>query len=369
VTRGHLLQLAWADYEGRNCLKVSGWAGAEFRELGYLSAPDLNRRMAVIPEALVDADAHVRAIQPIAGRFAIEEDALYFVPLFPFMEGTGYSLLLYPGSEQGRGVYREVWTVQFPTSAQGDTTGVVAVYPSADVVPVNLLKLYVHFSGPMSEGWATRAVHVRSGDNYEPLHGVFLANRFELWGPERKRLTLMLDPGRIKRGLVPNQEGGYPLIEGVPIVVSISTEFRDAAGAPLRAGVERRYRVGPPVRALVNPQDWRCHVPAAGSLAPLKVEFDRSLDHALLQHCLWITDADGAPVAGRGYVGAGEQSWCFQPDMGWRKGRYVLVVDSRLEDMAGNSVNRVFDRDRMRAEDTPVGGRYVSIELTCTTYP
>ena len=344
---------------------MSGWAETEIREMRGLSASDLGLRLSLLPEALVEADAHIRALQSITGCFEIEGDALYFIPLFPFLEGTGYSLLVYPGSEEGRGVHRDVWTVQFPTSAQGDTTGVVAVYPSVDVVPVNLLKLYVHFSGPMSEGWAARAVHVRRGDNDEPLHGVFLANRSELWDPERRRLTLMLDPGRIKRGLVPNLEEGYPLIEGVPIVVSISTEFRDAAGRPLGAGAERRYRVGPLVRTLVDPRDWRCNMPAAGSVAPLTVESDRPLDHALLQHCLWVNDHDGVPLDGRGYVGVSERSWCFRPQSAWREGRYALVVDSRLEDLAGNSINRVFDRDPMRTEDTPVGGRYVTIELTC----
>jgi hypothetical protein len=33
---------------------------------------------------------------------------------------------------------------------------------------------------------------------------------------------------------------------------------------------------------------------------------------------------------------------------------YRLLVDARLEDLAGNSLVRVFDRDLMRPEDAPV---------------
>ena len=110
-----------------------------------------------------------------------------------------------------------------------------------------------------------------------------------------------------KAGLVPNEEAGYPLIEGVPIKVSIDARFRDAAGRSLRSGAERRYDIVPPLRVRVNPLDWRCHCPAVGSTDPLTVEFDRPLDHALLEHSLWVNDASGAALAGRGSAGAGRE--------------------------------------------------------------
>jgi hypothetical protein len=245
------------------------------------------------------------------------------------------------------------------------TTEVVAVYPSTEELPVNQLKLYVYFSSPMSEGWAARAVQVRRADNHTPLEDVFLAAEPELWDRERQRLTLLLDPGRIKRGLAPHQEAGYPLIEGVPVIVTIISEFRDAAGRPLRADAQRRYQIGPPVRVRVVPSKWRCYYPAAGSMDPLIVEFDRPLDHALLQHSLWVNRADGRALAGRGSVGPGERSWRFEPQAPWEKGQHQLVIDSWLEDLAGNSLIRVFDRDLTQAEDDPTDTRPVAIDFTC----
>src|SRR5438093_7158021 len=99
----------------------------------------------------------------------------------------------------------------------------------------------------------------------------------ELWDRAHRRLTLLLDPGRIKRGLAPNAEAGYPLIEDVPIVVRVDAAFRDAAGRPLRAGAQRRYQVGRPLRARVDPTAWRLDCPTAGSTDPLTVAFDRPL--------------------------------------------------------------------------------------------
>ena len=365
MTTGRRLKLSWANQEGRDCLRVRGWTEAELCELGGLAAGELGRRLGVLPSELVEAAAHIRTLQPLAGRFAINEDSICFIPRFPFLNGMSYSLVVYSGLVGGRAGKPEVWPIQRPSRAGAPTTGVVAIYPTAEAVPVNQLKFYIHFSSPMSEGGATRAVHVRRADTNEPLDGVFLAMEPELWDPERRRLTLLLDPGRIKRGLVPHEEASYPLTEGVPVVISVHAEFRDAAGQPLRTGMERRYKVEPAVRVRVDPADWRFHYPAAGSLSPLTVEFDRSLDHALLEHSLWVNNAAGAPVAGRGSVGPGERSWRFEPQSPWDEGRYVVIVDPRLEDLAGNSLIRMFDRDIMRAEEAPADVRAVAIEFTC----
>ena len=365
MTRGRRLELAWSEHEGRGCLRISSWAGVEFRELSRLATVELSQRLAVLPSEVVEAGTRLPAVQPTAGRFEIDQDAIFFVPRFPFMDGTSYSLLVDSGPGAWRVDSPEVWTIQRPAPEGTPTTVVVAIYPSADELPVNQLKFYVHFSSPMSEDWALRAVHVRRADNGEPLDGVFLEMDPELWDRDRRRLTILLEPGRIKRGLAPNEEAGYPLIEGVTVIVTVGTEFRDAAGRPLRNGAERHYKIGPPVRARVNPEDWRYHCPTAGSTEPLTVELDRPLDQALLEHSLWVNSAAGVALAGRGSVGPEERSWKFEPQSPWEEGRHQVIVDSRLEDLAGNSLIRVFDRDLARPEDAPTHARHVAIDFRC----
>ena len=113
----------------------------------------------------------------------------------------------------------------------------MAIYPTAAELPVNLLRVYVHFSAPMSEGWAARAIRVSREDTGETLDDVFLPPEPELWDPERKRLTMLLDPGRIKRGLVPNLEFGYPLVEGTAVRIAIDPP--SATPRASRSGPER----------------------------------------------------------------------------------------------------------------------------------
>jgi hypothetical protein len=204
----------------------------------------------------------------------------------------------------------------------------------------------------MSEGFSAEHVRLEDAASGAEQLDALLSTTEELWDRERRRLTLLLDPGRIKRGLLPHRVSGYPLTPGHPIEVVVDGGYPDARGRPLAAGSSRRYDVGPEVRAHVEPLRWQLHPPRAGGTGPLVVDFDRALDHGLLQHALTV-HADEEVVAGTAGTGPGERSWALIPAKPWAPGAYALRVDYRLEDLAGNSVERVFDRDLADPRDDP----------------
>jgi hypothetical protein len=113
------------------------------------------------------------------------------------------------------------------------------------------------------------------------------------------------------------------------------------------------------VRARVEPADWVLDPPILGSTDPLVVHFDRPLDRALLEHCLEVRGPGPGRVAGRACPGPGERSWSFAPHQPWRAGDHRLRIDARLEDLAGNSLRRVFHRDLARADDDPLDIEHV----------
>ena len=359
------LELAWSELEGRSCLRVSGWNEADFEELVQSAPSELGSRLVVLPSEVAAAGIAPKAMQSMAGSFEFDQGAVCFVPRFPFLQGLSYSLIVRQVSGDCDPDSMEAWAIHRPLPECPLTAVVEGIYPSALSLPVNQLKLYIHFSHPMSEGWSNRAVYIRRADNDEPLEEVFLAMEPELWDRERRRLTLLLDPGRIKRGLIPNNELGYPLTEGVPVIVTVDSRFRDAGGRQLRVSVERYYDVGPPLRLRIDTDSWHYHWPRIGSTGPLIVEFDRPLDRALLEHSLWVNTSSGSAIAGQSYVDVGEESWRFEPHSPWGEGLYTLVVDHRLEDLAGNSLNRVFDRDLMRTEEVPLSADLIGIDFRC----
>jgi hypothetical protein len=313
-------------HDARRCLVVSGAVPPE--------------RMAVLPSELV---GHTELCQPTAGRFEQHDGDVLFVPRFPLVGGLSYSLLI-DGAEAA--------TVEVPGSASTPTTRVVSIRPTAVEIPVNLLRLYVSFSAQMAEGFAAGGVQARRVGTGTLLDDVFLPTDTELWDGKRQRLTLLFDPGRIKRGLVPHAEDGYPLVEGGQIVLTVGRSMRDAAGAPLRAGGGRLYRVGPAIRARVDPHAWEIKAPAAGSTDALIVSFDRPLDYVLLGRCLEVRRG-AAAVPGKAVIEEGERRWRFEPEEPWSAGSHELCVDAVLEDLAGNSVARVFDRELDLAEHAP----------------
>jgi hypothetical protein len=286
-------------------------------------------------EVRAESGAHADVLPPMAGRVVRDGADLCFVPRFPFLAGTTYAVVV--------GGIRTAVLVR-PRPDRPATAEVLEIYPTASEVPRNLLRLYVWFSVPMSEGSAR--THVRLVDDAgAEMEGALFETEHELWDPERRRLTVLLDPARIKRGLAPHREIGYPLQAGVGFRVVVDAGFRDGHGTGLRAPASRRYAVGEDERRRVEPGCWRLQAPPRGSVEPFEVGFDRPLDHALVARCVRVQGPDGHPVEGKSETGSGERSWRLLPFRAWPSADHRLIVDPVLEDVAGNSISRVFDRD------------------------
>jgi hypothetical protein len=317
--------------------------GAPPATIASLKGSGQRHRLAVYPSDVLEAGLGPEGLQPTAGRFVVSRDEVRFVPRFPFVPDTTYTLLV------GHTALR----ARRPQTPKTPTTRVIDIYPRVPALPLNALRFYVRFSARMSEGLAAQHVHLERADTGERLD-VFAPLDPELWDRARQRLTVLLDPARIKRGLSTHQSAGYPLTQGSVVRLVIDAELRDAGGVPLVASHARLYSVAAPVRERVRLERWRVEVPPAGVRDALTVAFDRALDHGLLGRCLEVRQADGTAVRGITAVPPGEESWSFHPAEPWAGGRYCLAVDPILEDLAGNSIRRVFDRDLTLRYEDPV---------------
>ena len=271
---------------------------------------------------------------------------LRFRPAFPLEPGVRYVAVLdfreLPGpSPMLRGALTAEYFVPEPPASP--PAGVSRVYPTADTLPENLLKFYVHFSAPMSRGGVYR--HVRLvDDSGRDIELPFLELDEELWDPDMTRLTLFIDPGRIKRGVRPLEEIGPALESGKRYTLRIDRSLRDAAGRELGAEFRKPFTVGPPDREAPDPGRWKVTSPRAATRAPLTIEFPDPMDHALAERLIRVT-AEGQVVAGEVSVGDGERRWTFAPNEPWRSGRYEIVIQPTIEDLAGNNIGKPFEVD------------------------
>jgi hypothetical protein len=283
---------------------------------------------------------------PILGAAARDGDAVVFAPRFPLQPGLRY-----------RAVYRApgqpplVELLQLAAVAETPPTALERVDPSPDVLPENLLKLYLHFSAPMSRGEAYRRIRLIDEDG-EAVELAFLEIDQELWDKDGKRLTLLFDPGRVKRELLPNQEVGSPLREGRAYTLVVDRGWPDARGRALASEGRKRFRVGPPDHAPPRTSEWRVVPPPAGTRDALVVTFPEPLDRALLERVIEVLDRSGGSLEGAVAVETSQTRWSFTPAEAWKPGRHLLRAATILEDLAGNSLGRPFEVDVFeRVED------------------
>ncbi|HLW65012.1 MAG TPA: hypothetical protein VKS79_06785 [Gemmataceae bacterium] len=295
---------------------------------------------------------------PILGNYTVGKASLLFEPRFPFNPGLKYRALFTPAS--GPKVELE-FTIPQPTVTAA--TVVEQVYPSADKLPENLLKFYLHFSASMSWGQAYSRVHLLDADGKE-VERPFLELEQELWDPSGRRLTLFIHPGRIKRGLKPREELGPVLQEGKSYTLVVDSTWPDTDGNPLQKRFTKEFKVEVPDETQPDPKKWALRAPAAGERKPLTVRFPKPLDHALLQRMLWIVDKSEKRLDGQVRIGEQEKSWSFTPAQEWKPGEYRLVVDTALEDFAGNSVARPFEVDEFHAVQKEVKAKTMELPFS-----
>lgn len=227
-------------------------------------------------------------------------------------------------------------------ACEGPSTHVSDIYPTAETLPENLLRFYIYFSAPMGQGDILPSITLLDS-NGEALEGVFLSNRYDLWSADRTRLTLLLDPGRVKTGLVANDAMGRALEAGLSYTLLVGATGTDATGCAV-AEDRRTFTVGPPDIDPPAPGTWFLATPEAGTLDPLAVDLGGPHDHLSLVYRLRVLDAEGEVVPGHIALADGESVWTFTPASPWMDSSHRLVINEQLEDLAGNRPGVLFDQ-------------------------
>ena len=312
------------------------------------SVEEWQRILAVRLAAHASADSTL----PLLGTYTTVADTLRFRPRFPPAPGLSYEARFDGGALYGR-VRRDppasltralATTWRYDAPATVPSTVVREIYPTADVLPMNLLRMYVEFSAPMTSGRSYDFVKLYAeGDSLVEEPFFTAGGAVELWDPQHTRLTILFDPGRIKRDLKPHEEMGLPLRAGKRYRLVIDRTWRDAEGRPLVRAFVKSFRAGPQDRSLVRTSDWRLTAPRAETRDSLIVTFPEPLDRALLTRLVSVHDSSGAAVDGEIVVSDRETRWAFAPRNPWRRTAHALRVDTELEDLAGNNLKKLFD--------------------------
>ncbi|MFZ6756185.1 hypothetical protein ACO0K9_03120 [Undibacterium sp. Ji50W] len=211
--------------------------------------------------------------------------------------------------------------------------------PSGPTVAENLLRIELHLDGPLAA--PLDMAHVALFDSTgTPIRDAFL----DLPLPDQsgRNVTLLLHPGRIKRGVGPNLALGPALRSGQSVTLRIDDPQLDR---PL----EQRWLVTAPLRQRIDPQQWAVQTVQRGSLQPLRVIVPAALDGAAAAQ-IAVQDPEGRRMSGTATLTAGEREWRFTPARIWRPGTYLLRIHPQLEDPQGNRLCSAFEQAERSAQ-------------------
>ncbi len=288
------------------------------------------------------------AVSAMAGSYHLSDGGLIrFEPRFPLAKGVEYRAIFDSKAlpdEINAGRYFSVEA----TFSLGDGDPVVLahvdhVYPSSNRLPENLLKFYIHFNRPMSRGEAYKNIRLLGEDGGE-VPRPFLELEEELWDDRQQRFTLFFDPGRVKRGLRPHQEEGRPLKAGRRYTLEILPDWKDARRRSLVEPFRKEFEVIGADYDQPDVERWKIGAVSGQSKEGLRIDFGEAMDQALLGRVLSIQDARGTIIEGDLRIGKGEKHVVFIPVDPWAVGDHFVVAENILEDLAGNSLGRLFEK-------------------------
>ena len=290
----------------------------------------------------------------ILGNFESDTRQIVFKPLIAFSPEKTYEVLYLDH-------IIDTFKVPGPDPAEGPK--ITGIFPSSDTVPENLLKIYLQFSNPMAEGQSYGNIIVMNQNN-DTLKGIFLDLQPELWNEDQTILTLWLDPGRIKRDLIPNQIMGTPLEYGKRYQLIVSSQWKGANGLSLINDYLKEIYVLEADRQKPVPDRWKLIIPVAVSRDPLQIQFGEAMDFVLISSAIYIAGPDEKEIDGEIKTLDSESKYSFTPTELWVSGDYAVIAETRLEDQAGNNIVRLFDSDLTTDPATTIEGSNIRISFT-----
>jgi hypothetical protein len=229
------------------------------------------------------------------------------------------------------------------TNAQEKNPKVIAIYPTTDSIPVNILRFYIQFSKPMQEMNVLNHI-VLLDENNKNITGVFYENQYELWNEDRTKITLIVDPGRVKLGLLANNKMGKAFDEGKKYSLKVDGLLLDFDNQPLANPFTKSFIAVKEDTTAPDTKKWKLSLPNANTTNPIIIDFNDNIDHISAMTYIKIV-RDKNEIEGNFTLQNNEQKANFNPNKKWQKGNYQILVHPRLEDITANSVNQVFDHN------------------------
>ncbi len=229
--------------------------------------------------------------------------------------------------------------------ALGPAPQVSNIFPMSKNLPENILRFYIQFDRPMREGDFLDHIRLHDLSNDQDLTGVFFDNQYELWSKDRKQITLLVDPGRVKTGLQAHNTQGRAFVAGNQYRLTVLSSWRGLDGQPLQTQVSKTFTATPEIMQGIDADAWQLNRPQIDSKEVLWIQTDRAADHMSVQSYLFVIDAQGNELPGEWRLLAPTEIE-FSPHSAWTAKPHTVHINARFEDVVGNNLNGAFDHEK-----------------------
>ncbi len=278
--------------------------------------------------------------RPMLGTYSTKEDKIHFKPRFlpdpeisyeTTFSSASLNLIIpdYPIDE-------DVVSIINFNELGSRPNQVVKVFPESDQLPANILRFYIHFSNPADFQNPFDYIRIEN-ENGDVIAEPFVEMEEGLWSIDRKRLTVLIHPGRIKRNVGPNMTIGEVFEEGESYQLVVSEKWN------LKEKFIKPFKITSALRTEIDVENWEVEIPDAGTTDQLIIRTNRLLDNALSERLIEVRDENGAKVNGDFRYKAVDDLLIFKPEYRWVSKDYLIDVNPKLEDVSGNTPQSVFD--------------------------
>ncbi len=271
---------------------------------------------------------------PVLGKIIENETTLRFIPIVSFGWDQEYTV-----------VYNNVvdyFKINLPD--RYEHLSVEAVYPSASKLPSNLLKWYLEFSKPINQTRIYEHILFTNAHG-DTLDKAILSLENALVTDNGRLLTVWIDPGRQKRDLMPNKQLGPVFEEGSKYSLIVQKKLKDREGVLMLNDFSHQFEIIKADRLQPNINVWEIEIPHPNTLSDLIIHCKESMDYGSVLGSVAIQNTRKQKIKGSWQLKDHESILIFTPTHPWDKGKCQLVINTQLEDLAGNNLNRLFDSD------------------------
>jgi len=267
----------------------------------------------------------------ILGEVITNDTILRFIPLVPLGLHQDYTVIY--------NNHITHFSLDLPKSYELQT--ITDIYPSSKKLPSNVLKWYIKFANPINETNVYNHIRILNQDG-DTLSRTFLNIENALVNTDGRLLTLWIEPGRQKRGLIPNQQLGSVFQPGKSYKLIVLKTLKDKQGVSMSNDFIHSFQITEDDRKKPDIKLWEIVSPET-STNDLIMHSNEPLDYGSVLGSIIILDADNKEVFGNWKFTNNEKTLIFKPTDIWSKGKYRIFFNTRIEDLAGNNLKQLFD--------------------------